>query len=338
MTATAIFHRVGPGVTVQDLGRPGHIARGLSRGGATDRLAILEAAALLGLRSPVAAVEMAGTGGEIAVTAPIRVALTGAPMRTTIDGRPLPWHASHLLEPGQRLSIGGAEAGVYGYLTFAGGIATESWLGSRSAHLAAGIGARVRQGERLPIGVDPNPSEAQRIIDVDPRFSGGAIRVMPGPQSALFDQAVRQRFLEAEFTRAAEANRQGVKLAHDGEGFSAASGAGIASDFIGPGDIQMTGEGVPFVLLAECQTTGGYPRIATVIAADMPRIAQAPAGVTLRFTELTVEAADELFRSDEAVLSDLRRRTRPLTRNPHDIPDLLSYQLISGATPGDDLG
>ena len=338
MTATAIFHRVGPGVTVQDLGRPGHIARGLSRGGATDRLAILEAAALLGLQSPVAAVEMAGTGGEISVTAPMRVALTGAPMRTTIDGRPLPWHASHLLEPGQRLSIGGAEAGVYGYLTFAGGIATEPWLGSRSAHLAAGIGARVRQGERLPIGVDPNPSEAQRIIDVDPRFSGGAIRVMPGPQSALFDQAVRQRFLEAEFTRAAEANRQGVKLAHDGEGFSAASGAGIASDFIGPGDIQMTGEGVPFVLLAECQTTGGYPRIASVIAADMPRIAQAPAGVTLRFTELTVEAADELFRSDEAVLSDLRRRTRPLTRNPHDIPDLLSYQLISGATPGDDLG
>ncbi|SPH23761.1 KipI antagonist [Defluviimonas aquaemixtae] len=338
MTAEAIFHRAGPGLTIQDLGRPGHISRGLSQGGAADRLALFEAAALLALSEPVAGVEMAGLGGEVSVTEPTRIALTGAPMRAAVDGRPLPWHASHMLEPSQRLSIGGAEAGAYGYLTFAGGIATNPWLGSRSAHLAAGIGERIRTDDRLPIGPDPAPGGRSRIIDAELRFSGGKIRVMPGPQTMLFTPEVWRRFLDTAFQRATDANRQGVRLSHDGACLAAEMSGGIASDFIGPGDIQMTGEGVPFVLLSESQTTGGYPRIATVIAADLPRVAQAPAGSILRFTELTVEAADALWRSEAATLSELRRKVRPLTRDPREISDLLAYQLISGATSGDDLG
>lgn len=338
MTAEAVFHRAGPGLTVQDLGRPGHIARGLSRGGAADRLALFEAAALMGLDEPTAAIEMAGAGGEIEVTRATRIALTGAPMRTTLDGRALAWHASHALEPGQRLSIGGAEAGAYAYLTFAGGIETDPWLGSRSAHLAAGIDRRIGAGDRLPFGPDPEPGARPLLLDPEPRFSGGTIHVMPGPQTALFSDEVRRRFFATDFRRAPEANRQGVRLSHDGEGFAADMVGGIASDFIGPGDVQLTGEGVPFVLLSESQTTGGYPRIATVIAADLPRIAQAPAGAPIRFTEVTVEAADALYRSEEAILSGLRRTPRPLTRDPSEVADLLSYQLISGATPGDDLG
>nr|WP_311734931.1 hypothetical protein [Alloyangia mangrovi] len=104
-------------LTVQDMGRPGHLAAGLSRGGAMDRLAVLEAAALLGGKAPLAGLEMAGAGGEFTVTGATRIALTGAPMTATLDGEPLRWNASHPVLPGQILRIGGARAGVYGYLT-----------------------------------------------------------------------------------------------------------------------------------------------------------------------------------------------------------------------------
>ena len=128
-------------LTVQDMGRPGHLGEGLSRGGAMDRRALLEAAALLGATAPLAGIEMAGAGGSFSVDVATRIALTGAPMGATLDGEPLRWNASHLVLPGQSLRIGGARSGVYGYLVPAGGIATEPWLDSRAAHLIIGIGS-----------------------------------------------------------------------------------------------------------------------------------------------------------------------------------------------------
>ena len=132
--------RAGPALSVQDLGRPGHLSEGLSPGGAMDRLALLEAAALLDLPDVVPAIEMASTGGRFSVDAPMRIALTGAPMKAAVDGAPAPWAATVLLLPGQVLEIGGATAGTYGYLTPAGGIRSPDWLGSRSAHLVIGVG------------------------------------------------------------------------------------------------------------------------------------------------------------------------------------------------------
>ena len=125
----------GPAITVQDLGRPGHIATGLSRGGAADRLALFEAAALLGSTQVLAGLEMAGMGGKFSFSSPTRIALTGAPMQAQLDGSPLRWHASHWVQPGQVLSIASAQKGVYGYLTPAGGITTPKVLQSRAAHL-----------------------------------------------------------------------------------------------------------------------------------------------------------------------------------------------------------
>ena len=96
----------------------------------------------------------------------------------------------------------------------------------------------------------------------------------------------------------------------------------------------MTGDGVPYVLLAECQTIGGYPRIATVIAEDLPRLAQTPAGATVTFRMLTCEEADALHLPASQLLAGIRRRLAPRVRDPHDIPDLLGYQLIGGVTAG----
>lgn len=323
-------------LTIQDLGRPGYLAQGLSRGGAMDRRALFEAAALLGHDSPLAAIEMAAAGGVFTVSRPTRVALTGAPMMATLDDSPLRWHATHLLQPGQKLRIGGAQAGVYGYLTPAGGITCAPWLNSRAAHLTCGIGALLQSGQSLPCGVDDTPDAPPRIIDAQPRFNGGLLRIAPGPQTDLFDTETLERFLGAEFTRGARGNRQGVQLDADAR-FTSRFAAGLASDVIGPGDVQMTGDGIPYVLMAECQTVGGYPRIGSVVPADLPIIAQAAPGTRLRFQMLTTEQADASFRSDTSQIAEARARCRNLIRDPATITDLLSYQLIGGVTAGTEL-
>lgn len=335
MTAVQISRADGI-LTVQDMGRPGHLAEGLSRGGAMDRCALLEAAALLGVNAPCAAIEMAGAGGEFSVTAPTRIALTGAPMSATLDQEPLQWNASHLVLPGQKLRIGGARAGVYGYLTPAGGIATDPWLGSRAAHLNIGIGRTLAPGDSLPVGDDPVPERPAHGFVPEARFEGGTFRVIDGPHTALFSDEVLEAFYTTAFRRGARGNRQGIQLDADAR-FTSAHAKGLASDLIGPGDVQMTGDGVPYILMSECQTVGGYPRIGTVLPSDLPLVAQAAPGVILQPRRISLEEAIATIRSEAELLRDLAGRCAPLVRDPATIRDLLSYQLVSGVTCGDDL-
>ncbi|MCB2128530.1 MAG: urea amidolyase [Rhodobacteraceae bacterium] len=335
MTALLTLHKAGPGITVQDGGRPGMARLGLSRGGAVDRLALLEAAALLKAEAPLAALEMAGIGGVFTTTAAARIALTGAPMRADIDGRELAWGASHLLLPDQTLTIGPALSGRYGYLTPEGGVGAPSLMSSVSAHLAAGLGRACRSGDRFVIARTGATDAGPETMTQAPRFAGGVIRYVAGPQSALFSDETRKRFRATEFRVSGAANRQGVRLDHDGAPFAAEPRAGLVSEPIIEGDIQMTGEGQAAILLAECQTIGGYPRIGTVLPADLPIVAQAPTASALRFREVSFEEADRLLRTEPSQIADLRRGLRPLVRDPRKIPDLLNYQLISGVTAGD---
>ncbi|MBV2360396.1 biotin-dependent carboxyltransferase family protein [Thalassococcus sp. CAU 1522] len=336
MSAALIVHRAGPAVTVQDLGRPGWIAEGLSRGGALDVLALHEGAALLGQGADCAALEMGGTGGTFEATQDCRIALTGAPMRAALDGQRLAWCASHAMPAGARLEIGPCEAGMYGYLHVGGGIATKPFLNSRSAHLTARIGAPVAAGDRLPIG-DDRGGPVGLTLPIAPRFDGGTLRVVPSYQTGLFADVERTRFAETAFVKDTRASRMGARLDPQGGGFHAEGGLSIVSDIISPGDIQMTGDGAPYVLLAECQTTGGYPRIGTVIAPDLPRVVQAPPGSGLRFRFVTLNEGRAAVARFHADLGGLRRKAHPLLRDPASIPDLLAYTLIGGVTAGDDL-
>ena len=335
MTRALIVHQAGPGITVQDLGRPGHLAFGLARGGAADRLALYEGAALMGQSPDMAALEMAGTGGTFIATENMRVALTGASMRANIDGAALAWNASHPLPAGARLTIGPATAGVYGYLHVGGGIATPGILGARSAHLAAGIGAALAAGDTLPVGEDRG-GETGLALDPDDRFCGGEIRVLAGCQTTMFPDEEVTRFEQTRFIRDARGNRMGVRLTPDGGGFAARAGLTVLSESIVPGDIQITGDGAPFVLMAECQTTGGYPRIGAVLPCDLPRVAQAAPGTPLRLRFVPAQEALAAERRAAEARDGLRRRLTPLVRDPHDIGDLLSCQLISGVTAGND--
>jgi allophanate hydrolase len=319
-------------MTIQDQGRAGFLAFGLSRGGAADRVALVEGAVLLQQSADLAVIEMPGMGGEFLASEDVRIALTGAEMAATVDGQPVRWNASHLLPKGAILSIGAARTGSYGYLHLGGGLASELLLGARSAHVAAGVGKALETGQVLQIGEDKATLTGQGMRPVA-RLGGGTVRVAASLQTELF-RSVLKRFEDTEFSRDMRGNRMGVRMGSDGPGFALEGALSVLSEVITPGDIQITGDGSPFVLLSESQTTGGYPRIGTVLPCDLPRVVQARPGEVLRFRFVDLDEAIEAERRHSAELAGLHRSLFPLVRDPHDIGDLLSYQLISGVIAG----
>ncbi len=335
MSAQLTILRAGPSMTLQDMGRAGHLALGLSRGGAADRLALAEGAALLGQPAGTLALEMAAMGGEFTTNEDTRIALTGAPMRATIDGETVVWNASHWLPAGARLSIGAATTGCYGYVHVGGGFVAQLFLGAASAHLSAGIGRLLQAGDTLEIGPDMG-SRTNRMIEPEDRFQGGAVRLTSSFQTHLFGKAELDRLQSEPLRRAARANRMGVALTPQGGGYHVEGGRNVVSEIVLPGDIQITGDGTPFVLMAECQTTGGYPRIGTVLPCDLPRVAQAPAGAELRFRFVELQEAVELERAEAKRRAELGKHCRPLIRDPRFMHDLLSYNLISGMVTGNE--
>ena len=171
-------------------------------------------------------------------------------------------------------------------------------------------------------------------LEAAERFSGGTVRIVPGAQTGLYSAKTRARFEATPFIRDPRGNRQGVRLAFDGAPFEAEGQRTILSEVIVPGDVQMTGDGTPFVLLPECQTTGGYPRIGSVLPEDLPIVAQAAPGTPLRFRFLTVGEARAAHRDEATRFAALSGAVRPLLRDPAQMADLLSHQLVSGVTAG----
>ena len=333
MSRTLIIRECGPGTTVQDLGRFGLIASGASPAGAADLDAMYEGAALLGQHPNSAALELAGIGGRFEVTEPTRIALTGGKAKATSDDAPLAWNSSHLLQPGQSLSIGPAQTGNYSYLHLGGGINTPLLMGSRATHLMAQMGSPVTPGA-LPIGTDSG-TDTGLTLPEPTRFGGGPVRIIASAQTRRFDTKDVARLQETTFTRDPRGNRMGARMTYDDAPFQPDGGLSILSETVVPGDIQIAGDGAPFILLSECQTTGGYPRIGTVIPPDLPRVAQARPGEPLRFQMISRVEALRLLAAHRTQLASLR--PVPRIRDPHDIADLLTYQLISGAITGEDL-
>ncbi len=322
--------RIGPMASVQDLGRPGLLADGVAQGGAADQRALAEGAALLGQNLSCAALELGGVGGVFEVTGSLRVAFTGAPMSATCDGVRMAWNASYQLKAGQLLEIGAATRGVYGYLHLGGGIDVPLMLGARAAHVGAGLGRMIQAGDTLRAGPDQG-TRVDQTLRVADRFGGGGVRLVESFQSDLFSGETRARFTATAFRRGARANRMGVELVGDGRRFTAIDQLNVLSEVIVPGDVQMTGEGTPFVLMREHQTTGGYPRIGSVLPSDLPRIAQSVQGDEIRFQWVTLDQALDLEARDQADLRQLPQQCQPLLRDPSGLSNLLSMQLIGGA-------
>lgn len=333
MTRALTILNATPGVTVQDKGRPGYLAQGLSRGGAADLLALAEGAALLGQPDSCAVLELAGGAVSLTATDDMRLALTGAAMRATLDGTALVWGASHALPKGARLDISPLRGG-FGYLHLGGGLHPSDLLGAVSAHLAAGIGQAVQAGDTIPVGPDRG-TRTGMCLPSAPMDS--SLRLVPSLQTALFGPDALARLESTSFTKDARGNRMGQRLVPDGDGFATAEGLRILSETIVPGDVQITGDGMPYVLLAECQTTGGYPRIGTVLPCDLPKLLRAGPGTMFQLRFVTLEEGAALERAEATRRAGLGRLLQPLVRDPRDMPDLLSYQLVSGVTAGNEL-
>ena len=320
-----IVEQAGPAISVQDSGRPGLLGLGISPGGAADQRSYLEGLALMELTPGAAVIEIAGFGGRFRFGRTMRFALTGAPMRARLNGETLSWGGTHVAAAGDHLEIGAVEQGNYGYLTLSGGLNTPEELGGRGYHRMSGLGQPLADGDAL--AVFPEQREAVPLMLEPVAEARRPVRLMPGPQTGQFSSDVIAAFEATEFRRSPKANRQGVRLDHDGAPFSTSGQLNLVSDFIAVGDVQMTGDGTPYVLLADCQTIGGYPRIGTVLPVDLPRIAQAEAGETIQFQFVTVDEAERLWESDEAVLANLSKRISPRIRDPREM-NLLDYELI----------
>ena len=291
--------------TVQDAGRPGHARIGVSAAGAADPVALLLANRLAGNPPGAAALEMTLVGGTFRFEAPALVALAGADMRAELDGLPLPPLASRRIAAGGTLRCGAAAAGARCYLAVAGGIATPPWLGSRSTHLPSRLGGlegrAIQRGDRLPFGVAPAPAPGLVVQDRDLIAPLPVLRVTAGAHAAHFDAAARGLFESAEFTVSSASDRMGIRF--EGAALSMPGGGRMPSEGMPLGAIQVPPDGAPLLLFVDHQTTGGYPVIAAVIAADLWRVGQLRPGARIRFEAVTLPTA-------RALLLEQRRRLR----------------------------
>ena len=256
-------------------------------------------------------------------------------MAVTVNGQRTCWRQTVELADGDTLAIGASREGLCGYLHLPGGIDSPKLLGSRSAHAQADLGWAPQAGEILrPLA---EPAAAPGLALPRPRyFSVRVIRIMEGPQSQLFSNADRDALCTAEFGVTNARNRVGMRLHSSAGKFGAELGKTLPSDAIVAGDIQVAADGVAAALLADCQPVGGYPRIATVISADLHTIAQMPTGSRFRMKKVSRDQALAALAALRAEIASLPGTVAPSVRNPADINDLLSYSLIAGVVKGDE--
>jgi biotin-dependent carboxylase-like uncharacterized protein len=319
--------------SLQDTGRTGWQRFGVSRSGAMDRLALAEANALVGNPPGEAALELTLLGGVFqAVDGPVRVALAGASMRASLGGAPLPPGRSAVLAPGGSLAIGPATAGVFGYLAVAGGFDVAPALGSLSLQPRAGLGGlggrALRAGDRLPLR-SQDPQGPDRRLTPARLEADAPVRVVLGPQDDYFANDAVAAFLAATWTVSAEADRMGYRLA--GPVLPHARGYNIVSDGIVAGSVQVPGSGLPIVMMADHQTTGGYPKIATVISADLRILAQRPPGGAVRFRAVSVSDAQAAARDRARLVASLAGRAVRAEVSLPGVEDLLALNLAGAA-------
>jgi biotin-dependent carboxylase-like uncharacterized protein len=308
----------GPYVTIQDDGRRGWRRFGVASSGAMDILSLHLANALVANPSDAAALEFAHVGGtwEIAAES-CRIAVTGGDFSISADGAALaPWR-SHTLRRGQRFMIAGARDAVWGYLAIGCGLEIAPRLGSVATHLRSRLGGLngrlIAAGDVLPLRSGWAPAEPDRQV-VPPHHEPGPIRVVLGPQQDFFAPETIASFLGSPWRVSHRADRMGTWL--DGPKIAHAHGFNIVSDGLIPGCVQVPGSGQPVVLLADCQTIGGYPKLATIVTADLPRFAQIRPGRQADFASIDLPEAYRLYVDHHRALASAVQLVREVTALP----------------------
>lgn len=303
-----IVSSIGPASSVQDSGRPGSQRYGLTPSGAMDRLSLAAANCVVGNALFAAAIEVGPFGASFTARGEaVRIALAGAPRNADVAGRAVAFDTSTTLKHGDTLTLGFARGGAFSYLAIEGGIEGEAMFGSLSVNARAGLGSPyprpLQAGDELHVaGASARP---ELRIELPPAASG-PIRVVMGPQDDEFDEKNKLLFLDSEWKISATSDRMGYRL--EGPALKHLHGHNIVSDGTVNGSIQVPGNGAPIVLMPDRGTSGGYPKIATVISADLGRFAQLPAGTSFRFKAVSVAEAQDAARKFAQLLHSLPGR------------------------------
>lgn len=304
---TPVIRTIQPGLftTIQDEGRWGYQAYGMPVSGAMDRYAYRVANLLAGNGKTVAVLEMTVLGGTFEFSNECLVSVCGADMQPYLDGVRVPTWSSFHVTARSILSFDYAATGCRTYLAVHNGIAVQPVLGSRSTYtrsLVGGLDGRaLKAGDILPIGKGFGyPAQAAALPEPFVPHYGRefTLRVIMGPQDDLFTPNGIRTFLEEPFTVSNEADRMGYRLI--GPKIEHAGSADILSDALPEGAVQVPAHGMPIVMMADRQTTGGYPKIATVIGPDLALLAQGRPGDTVRFRSCSDQEALTALR-DEAM-------------------------------------
>lgn len=303
---------IGPASSVQDGGRPGSQRYGLVPSGAMDHLALAAANVLVGNPPFTAAIEIGPFGACLtARDGAVRVALSGAARDADIAKRPVAFDTSVTLADGESLTLGFARGGSFSYLAIEGGVQGEPMFGSLAVNARAGLGSPyprpLQAGDELQVA--GARGAAERRIDL-PSIADGPIRVVLGPQDDEFGDDMKRLFLDGEWKISATSDRMGYRL--EGPVIRHLHGHNIVSDGTVTGSIQVPGNGSPIVLMRDRGTSGGYPKIATVISADFGRFAQIPPGRSFRFKAIGMAEAQQALRNFVKEIAALPDRLRDI--------------------------
>ena len=314
--------------TVQDGGRYGHQHEGIPVAGPMDDLSLRVANLLVGNDDRAAALEVTLVGPTVRFDEHALIALTGADLGISADGTPLPLWRPICVSAGMTVSATSAVRGCRGYLAVAGGFDVPPILGSRATYVRAalgGVGGRaLNRGDELPVG---RPSELSRRIaaavlasrghdrvaiarwgvsaSLVPFYTSTAmIRIIEGEHAHLLTSESRDRFWNAEFRVGAQSDRMGYRL--EGAALELSQPTELLSEAVVFGTVQLPPGGNPIILMADRQTTGGYPRIGEVASVDLPLLAQLKPGDRLRFRPISLDEAQRLYLAREDNISQAR--------------------------------
>lgn len=333
-----VVSSIGPASSVQDGGRPGSQRYGLVPSGAMDRLALAAANTLVGNAPFTAAIEVGPFGATFTARGgPVRVALAGAQRSADIAKRPVAGDSSMTLADGEALTLGFARNGSFSYLAIEGGIAGEPMFGSLAVNARAGLGSPyprpLQAGDELQVAAASGAPE--RRIEL-PDAAEAPIRVVLGPQDDEFSDEAKELFLASDWKISATSDRMGYRL--EGPVIRHLHGHNIVSDGTVNGSIQVPGNGQPIVLMRDRGTSGGYPKIATVISADFGHFAQISAGRSFRFKAVGMAEAQAEAKKFAELLRTLPDRLRAIDSVEFNIEALADANVAGHAVSAVDAG
>ncbi|AKL94787.1 allophanate hydrolase subunit 2 [Clostridium aceticum] len=321
---------VKPGLmtTIQDQGRTGYQHFGMPVAGAMDIYSLQLANLLVGNQRFEAALEITLMGPEIFFHDTRTVAITGGEISITVNDRLVPMYQTIYLQKGDTLKLANVSVGSRSYLAISGGFHIEKVMGSYATYMRGNIGGfhgrKLMTGDEIPLNQEKHQGYigTRRVpVPLIPDLHTKNIRVIMGPEDAAFTEEGKRVFQRSEYQVSNQSDRMGYRL--EGPKIQHVSEADIISGGINLGAIQVPGEGVPIIMMADRQTTGGYTKIANVISIDIPLVAQKKPGDSIKFDVITVEEAQMLLRQKEKELKNLEEEFRFMSKKIHSVKEYL---------------